>query len=114
MFNSNNLPNSAFAFVEGEKNIEAEERRQSEKRIYEQKVANSELVKHLEKQNQSLQEQNSLLKEENERQKQQLVHMAEKEAEDKKAFQMGRMFNWISFGVATILSVVALVVAIVK
>ena len=114
MFDLNNLPNSAFALSECKKQLEAEEQIKSEKRIYEQKVANSELAKQLERQNQSLQEQNSLLKEENERQKQQLMHMAEKEAEDKKVFQRERIFNWITFGVATLLSVVALIVAIVK
>ena len=110
----NNFPNSAFALAECKKQLEAEERIKSSKRVYEQKVANSELVKQLEKQNRSLQEQISLLKEESERQKQQLAHIAAKEAEDKKAFHRERIFNWISFGVATLLSVVALIVAIVK
>lgn len=45
MFDLNNLPNSAFALSECKKQLEAEEQIKSEKRIYEQKVANSELAK---------------------------------------------------------------------
>lgn len=114
MFELNNLPNSAFALAECKKQLEAEEQIKSEKRIYEQKVANSELAKQLEKQNQFLQEQNSLLNKENERQKQQIKHMAEKESEWRKSSKKAQIYNWLAYGTTTLLSVVAIIIAIVK
>lgn len=114
MIGGNNNLNSARAVVENNKQIEAEERSQSEKRIYEQKVANSELVKQLERQNEISQEQNILLKEENERQKQQIKYMAEKESEWRKSSKKAKIYNWLAYGTATLLSVVAIIIAIVK
>ena len=114
MFDLNNLSNSAFALSECKKQLEAEEQIKSEKRIYEQKVANSELAKQLERQNEISQEQNILLKEENERQKQQIKYMSEKESEWRKSSKKAKIYNWLAYGTATLLSVVAIIIAIVK
>lgn len=67
----------------------------------------STLIDNIQEQNDILREQVELLTEENERQKAQLE---EAKAEARKS----KIFAWISFGVATIISLAALVVSIVK
>lgn len=74
----------------------------------------STLIDNIDEQNDILREQVKLLTEENERQKAQIeeVKIAEKEA--KAEARKSKIFGWISFGVATAISIAALVVSIVK
>ena len=73
-----------------------------------------ELLDQTREQNALLMNQIALMKEENERQKAQIeeVKIAEKEA--KAEARKSKIFGWISFGVATAISIAALVVSIVK
>ena len=57
---------------------------------------------------------NQRLKEENERQKQQLLQSQKNEELARKEAKSSKIFSYISFGVATVLSIIALVVAIIK
>ena len=73
-----------------------------------------ELLDQTREQNALLMNQIALMKEENERQKAQIeeVKIAEKEA--KAEARKSKIFGWISFVVATAISIAALVVSIVK
>ena len=72
-----------------------------------------ELLDQTREQNTLLMNQIALMKEENERQKAQIeeVKVAEKEA--KAEARKSKKFGWISFGVATAISIAALVVSII-
>ena len=73
-----------------------------------------ELLDQTREQNALLMNQIALMKEENERQKAQIeeVKVAEKEA--KAEARKSKIFGWISFGVATVISIAALVVSIIS
>ena len=73
-----------------------------------------ELLDQTREQNTLLMNQIALMKEENERQKAQIeeVKIAEKEA--KAEARKSKIFGWISFGVATVISIAALVVSIIS
>ena len=73
-----------------------------------------ELLDQTREQNTLLMNQISLMKKENERQKAQIeeVKIAEKEA--KAEARKSKIFGWISFGVATVISIAALVVSIIS
>lgn len=71
------------------------------------------LVEETQSQNKILLEQVSLLKEENERQKSQVEEAKVAEAQAKKEALHSKVFGWVSFGVATAISVAALVVSII-
>ena len=73
-----------------------------------------ELLDQTREQNTLLMNQVTLMKEENERQKAQIeeVKVAEKEA--KAEARKSKIFGWISFGVATVISIAALVVSIIS
>lgn len=114
MLDNNDILNSAFALAECKERIEEMERKQSAQRISEYMAANAGLVQQLELQNKTLREQVELLKEENERQKQQLLQSQKNEELARKEAKSSKIFSYISFGVATVLSIIALIVAIIK
>lgn len=114
MFNNFDQPCSAYAMAERERHRKEEEQRQSALRIHEQQLANETIVRQLVTQNGTLREQVDLLKEENERQKQQLLQSQKNEELARKEAKSSKIFSYISFGVATVLSIIALVVAIIK
>lgn len=114
MLDNNDILSSAFALAECKERIEEMERKQSAQRISEYMAANAGLVQQLELQNKTLREQVELLKEENERQKQQLLQSQKNEELARKEAKSSKIFSYISFGVATVLSIIALIVAIIK
>ncbi len=68
------------------------------------------LVEQVQQQNEVLSEQVKLLKEENELQKKQVEDAKIAEAFAKKEAMHSKVFGWVSFGVATIISIIALFV----
>ena len=73
-----------------------------------------ELLDQTREQNTLLMNQVALMKEENERQKAQIEEAKVAEKEAKAEARKSKIFGWISFGVATAVSIAALVVSIVK
>ena len=73
-----------------------------------------ELLDQTREQNALLMNQVALMKEENERQQTQVTEAKEAEKEAKAEARKSKIFGWISFGVATAISIAALVVSIVK
>ena len=73
-----------------------------------------ELLNQTKEQNDLLMNQVALMKEENERQKKQIEEAKVAEKEAKAEARKSKIFGWISFGVATVISIAALVVSIVK
>ena len=73
-----------------------------------------ELLDQTRGQNALLMNQIALMKEENERQKKQIEEAKVAEKEAKAEAKKSKKFAWISFGVATVISLAALVVSIVK
>ena len=105
------LANSAYALSQVNEAMKKEqkqkERAEFERDVKVQQLANKPLVE-------ALQEQNRLLKEENERQKEQ-VRIAEiNERLAKIEAKKSKIFAWITFGVSTIIAIVALIVSIIK
>ena len=73
-----------------------------------------ELLDQTREQNALLTNQIALMKEENKRQQIQVTEAKEAEKEAKAEARKSKIFGWISFGVATAISIAALVVSIVK
>ena len=74
----------------------------------------STLIDNIDEQNDILREQVKLLTEENERQKKQIEEAKVAEKEAKAEARKSKIFGWISFGVATVISIAALVVSIIS
>ena len=72
------------------------------------------LVEETQEQNKILLEQVNLLKEENERQKKQVEEARAAEAQARKEALHSKVFGWVSFGVATAISIAALIVSIIS
>ena len=72
-----------------------------------------ELLDNAREQNELLMHQVQLMQQENERQKAQLATAEAAEIEAKKAAKCSRIFGWVSFGVATAISIAALIVSII-
>lgn len=68
----------------------------------------------LQEENRLQKEQNMLLIEENERQKKQVEDAKVAETQAKKESRHSKVFGWVSFGVATVISIAALVVSIIS
>ena len=79
-----------------------------------QNTANVPIVEQLKQLVEQTQLQNNFLNEENKRQKQQLLQSQKNEELARKEAKSSKIFSYISFGVATVLSIIALVVAIIK
>ena len=73
-----------------------------------------QIVRKTQEQNMILLKQNILQQEENERQKQQLIKAEESEKTAQKEARRSRIFSYISFLVATVISIISLITAIVK
>ena len=73
-----------------------------------------ELLDQTREQNALLMNQIALMKEENERQKTQIEEAKVAEKEAKAEARKSKIFGWISFGVATVISIAALVVSIIS
>lgn len=102
---------SAQAFIEdrGRRRLQKEQERREriEDAVEANKKSTLPMVEELKAIVESLQEQNSIL--------QLQIDEAKKDSEEaKKDARKARVFSWISFGVATIISLAALIVSIVK
>lgn len=71
-----------------------------------------ELVDTIKAQNEILSKQVDLLKEENERQKEQVDTAKEAEKQARKEALRSRVFNWVTFGITTVISIAALIISI--
>lgn len=71
-----------------------------------------ELVDTIKAQNEILSKQVELLKEENERQKEQIDAAQAAEAQAHKEAIRSRIFNWVTFGITTVISIAALIISI--
>ena len=74
----------------------------------------SELLANSKEQNRLLLEQNRLLQEENERQKQQLIEAQKEKEQAQKSARHARVFSWVTFGVATAISIASLLISLFK
>lgn len=102
---------SAQALMEdrGRRHLQKEQKRREriEDAVEANKKSTLPVVEELKSIVESLQEQNSIL--------QSQVDEAKKDGEEaKKEARKARIFSWVSFGVATIISLAALIVSIVK
>jgi len=71
-----------------------------------------ELVDTIKAQNSILSKQVDLLKEENERQKKQVEAAKAAEGEARKEALHSRIFNWVTFGITTAISIAALIISV--
>ena len=71
-----------------------------------------ELIDTIKAQNEILSKQVDLLKEENERQKEQVDTAKESEEQARKEALRSRVFNWVTFGITTVISIAALIISI--
>ena len=74
----------------------------------------SELLDNSNEQNRLLLELNRLLQEENERQKQQLIEAQKEKEQAQKSARRARVFSWVTFGVATAISIASLLISLFK
>ena len=72
-----------------------------------------ELIDTIKAQNEILSKQVDLLIEENERQKGQVAAAKESEEQARKEALRSRAFNWVTFGITTVISIAALLISIV-
>lgn len=72
------------------------------------------LVEESQEQNKILLRQVELLREENERQKEQIASSKAAEQQAKKEAKHSKVFGWVTFAIATAISVAALVVSIIS
>lgn len=119
---SNSVARAASQFQEFERQREemVEQQRAIERMLVAQPVAKAsvdsplkELVDTIKAQNEILSKQVDLLVEENERQKVQIATVEETEKQARKEALHSRVFNWVTFGVTTALSIAALIISIV-
>lgn len=115
------IANTAAQFQEFER-----QRKQmaAQQRAYERLVASpqevkisangplNELVNTIKAQNEILSKQVDLLKEENERQKEQINAAQAAEEQAHKEAIRSRVFNWVTFGITTAISIAALIISI--
>lgn len=119
---SNSVARAASQFQEFERQREemVEQQRAIERMLVAQPVAKAsvdsplkELVDTIKAQNEILSKQVDLLVEENERQKVQIATVEETEKQARKEALHSRVFNWVTFGVTTAISIAALIISIV-
>lgn len=118
---SNSVARAASQFQEFERQREemVEQQRAIERMLVAQPVVKSsvdsplkELVDTIKAQNEILSKQVDLLVEENERQKAQIATVEETEKQARKEALHSRVFNWVTFGVTTAISIAALIISI--
>lgn len=119
---SNSVARAASQFQEFERQREemVEQQRAIERMLVAQPVVKAsvdsplkELVDTIKAQNEILSKQVDLLVEENERQKVQIATVEETEKQARKEALHSRVFNWVTFGVTTTISIAALIISIV-
>lgn len=119
---SNSVARAASQFQEFERQREemVEQQRAIERMLVAQPVVKAsvdsplkELVDTIKAQNEILSKQVDLLVEENERQKAQIATVEETEKQARKEARHSRVFNWVTFGVTTAISIAALIISIV-
>lgn len=119
---SNSVARAASQFQEFERQREemVEQQRAIERMLVAQPVVKAsvdsplkELVDTIKAQNEILSKQVDLLVEENERQKAQIATVEETEKQARKEALHSRVFNWVTFGVTTAISIAALIISIV-
>lgn len=119
---SNSVARAASQFQEFERQREdmVEQQRAIERMLVAQPVVKAsvdsplkELVDTIKAQNEILSKQVDLLVEENERQKAQIATVEETEKQARNEALHSRVFNWVTFGVTTAISIAALIVSIV-
>lgn len=119
---SNSVARAASQFQEFERQREemVEQQRAIERMLVAQPVVKAsvdsplkELVDTIKAQNEILSKQVDLLVEENERQKVQIATVEETEKQARKEALHSRVFNWVTFGVTTAISIAALIISIV-
>ena len=115
------IANTAAQFQEFERQ---REQMAAQQRAYERLVASpqevkisangplNELVNTIKAQNEILSKQVDLLKEENERQKEQINAAQAAEEQAHKEAIRSRVFNWVTFGITTAISIAALIISI--
>lgn len=115
------IANTAAQFQEFERQ---REQMVAQQRAYERLVASpqevkisangplNELVNTIKAQNEILSKQVDLLKEENERQKEQINAAQAAEEQAHKEAIRSRVFNWVTFGITTAISIAALIISI--
>ena len=116
------IANTAAQFQEFERQREEMDahRRALERMVVSQPVVKHaaggplhELVETIKAQNEILTKQVDLLKEENERQKGQIDAAQAAEEQTRKETLRSRVFNWVTFGITTVISIAALIMSIV-
>ncbi len=119
---SNGIAKAASQFQEFERQREemVAQQRALERMLVAQPVVKTssgsplkELVDTIKAQNEILSKQVDLLVEENERQKAQIATVEETEKQARKEALHSRVFNWVTFGVTTAISIAALIISIV-
>ena len=119
---SNSVARAASQFQEFERQREemVEQQRAIERMLVAQPVVKAsvdsplkELVDTIKAQNEILSKQVDLLVDENERQKAQIATVEETEKQARKEALHSRVFNWVTFGVSTAISIAALIISIV-
>lgn len=119
---SNSVARAASQFQEFERQREemVEQQRAIERMLVAQPVVKAsvdsplkELVDTIKAQNEILSKQVDLLVEENERQKAQIATVEETEKQARNEALHSRVFNWVTFGVTTAISIAALIISIV-
>lgn len=119
---SNSVARAASQFQEFERQREemVEQQRAIERMLVAQPVVKAsvdsplkELVDTIKAQNEILSKQVDLLVDENERQKAQIATVEETEKQARKEALHSRVFNWVTFGVTTAISIAALIISIV-
>ena len=119
---SNSVARAASQFQEFERQREemVEQQRAIERMLVAQPVVKAsvdsplkELVDTIKAQNEILSKQVDLLVEENERQKAQIATVEETEKQARKEALHSRVFNWVTFGVTTAISIASLIISIV-
>lgn len=119
---SNSVARAASQFQEFERQREemVEQQRAIERMLVAQPVVKAsvdsplkELVDTIKAQNEILSKQVDLLVEENERQKAQIATVEETEKQARNEALHSRVFNWVTFGVTTAISIAALIISII-
>lgn len=119
---SNSIARAASQFQEFERQREemVAQQRALERMLVAQPVVKTsvdsplkELVDTIKAQNEILSKQVDLLVEENERQKDQIATVEAAEEQARKEALHSRVFNWVTFGVTTAISIAALIISIV-
>lgn len=105
--------NSAYQLAQLEKEMEHEVQNKEIEEIRKENRQNAPIIEQLRRLSEQTQQQNQLLREENQRQQKQIIQAQENEMRAIKREKKNKIFSWLTFSVATVISVASLVVAII-